>query len=62
MESAVGYLPVRNLNQHDSGLLQYAFVHAVGGVGGFALPTMCLSYRMDTQHCYLRAKIIFFKS
>ena len=29
MESAAGYLPGRNLDQHDSGLLQCAFVHAV---------------------------------
>ena len=42
MESAAGYLPGRNLDQHDSGLLQCAFVHAVGGVGGFALPSVSL--------------------
>ena len=28
MESAAGYLPGRNLDQHDSGSLQCAFVHA----------------------------------
>ena len=37
-----------NVDQHDSVLL-CAF--AVGGVGGFALPWMCLSYRLVSQHC-----------
>ena len=41
-------LPGINLDQHDSVLL-CAFVHAVGGVVGFALPCMCLSYRMGPQ-------------
>ena len=60
MESAAGYLdlPGRNLDQHDSGLLQCAFVHAVGGVGGFALPSMCLSYRLGPQHCISPANTI----
>ena len=44
-------LPGINLDQHDSVLL-CAFVHAVGGVAGFALPCiMCLSYRLGPQRC-----------
>ena len=39
-----------NLDQHDSVLL-CAFVHVVGGVVGFALPLMCLSYRTAPQLC-----------
>ena len=43
-------LPGINLDQHDF-VLPCAFVHAVGGVGGFALPWMCLSYRTATRPC-----------
>ena len=50
-------LPGLNLDQHDSVLL-YAFVHAVGGVVGFALPCMCLSYRMVAQPSTLPVVII----
>ena len=50
-------LPGINLDQHDSVLL-CAFVHAVGGVVGFALPCMCLSYRMVAQPSTSPAKTI----
>ena len=44
MESAAGYLPGRNLDQYDSGLLQCAFVHvhAVGGLVDLPYP-LCVS-------------------
>ena len=45
-------------HQHDSGLLQCAFINAVGGIGRFALPSICLSYRMETRHCISPVKII----
>ena len=47
MESAAGYLPGRNFDQHDSGLLRCAFVHAVGGVGGFTLPSIAMTLLQD---------------